>query len=81
MDFWSGYPINQDFVQTAIKALLIPARQAPKLKGNNLLLFNKFNDFYNTKYSKLGYVKVSGTNMTQIIRYETKGIVTLGHRK
>lgn len=69
--------ITKDVVKMAFRALMLDAKDGPKLKGKNKQIYSEFIDFYTNTYKGLGYEnKISGTNLSQIIRYTVVSIVT-----
>jgi hypothetical protein len=55
---------------------LTESSQGPKPKGNNLVLFNKFNDFLSI-YQKLNFKdKIDGRNLSSILGYMATDMIT-----
>ena len=69
--------IDENLIRIAFSVLSKETIRGPKKKGNNLKLYNNFNDFYNTTYKKLNYeIKINGINLSSIYNYIKKDILT-----
>jgi len=69
--------IDENLIRIAFSVLSKEKICGPKKKGNNLKLYNNFNDFYNTTYKKLNYeIKIDGINLSSIYNYIKKDILT-----
>ena len=69
--------ITEDVIKMTFKTL-IQDSCGPKLKGNNLIIYEELKKFYNKKYSKLlvNKDKINGSNLSQILRYSATDIIT-----
>lgn len=68
--------ITKETLKMAFKALTIESR-GPKPKGNNLVLLNEFNKFYNDHYKILGLPnKIDGLHLSQILEYTSTDMLT-----
>ena len=67
--------ITKDLIRTAFKSLLQDSA-GPKPKSENCILYDEFNEFYEKEYKKLGYNKLSGANLSQILNYTATSILT-----
>jgi hypothetical protein len=67
--------ISEDVIKMVFKTLT-ESSQGPKPKGNNLVLFNKFNDFLSI-YQKLNFKdKIDGRNLSSILGYMATDMIT-----
>jgi hypothetical protein len=51
--------IDENLIRISFSVLSKETIRGPKKKGNNLKLFNNFNDFYNTTYKKLKRIQAN----------------------
>lgn len=68
--------ITIDIIQMMFKSLTTESR-GPKPKGENGKYYTEFLKFYNNNYKKLNYKnKINGNNLSQMILYTAKSMVT-----
>ena len=68
--------INDSFIRIAYKVLVKKSR-GPKLKGDNLQIFNDLNSYYEYEFKDLiNQDKINGKNLSSIIDYSSTDIVT-----
>ena len=68
--------INKYTIKIAFSVLSVKPTGGPKIKGNNLKLFNELNKFYEDEYKNLNFSKISILNLSQILSYTAVDIVT-----
>ena len=69
--------ITKEIIHMSFKALMKPTKRGRKPTGNNLMIFNEFNEFYENNYKNLGYPeRINGKNLSSIIDYQLTDILT-----
>jgi hypothetical protein len=68
--------ISEDIIKIAFNVLSIKSKAGPKLKNDNLKVFNNLSSFYDTQYANLNFSKININNLSSILSYSAISIIT-----